>query len=150
MILLPSPPATIYAFPHGSNTYISCGTITWTAFAVLGAQAHARRLFLASLAYLPVFLACLLIHQRRTASATIEHGVESEGELKGELMVDETLERIKARGRQLCIHEHLVQSDEAAAQHAGSSAARCPVVVGESVVSSAQTLIQPPQKQPQQ
>lgn len=113
-------------------------------------QAHARRLFLASLAYLPVFLACLLIHQRRPVPVTMEDRLESEGELKGELIVDETLERIKARGRQLCIHEHLVQSDEADGQHSGSSAARCPAVVAESVVSSAQTLIQSPQKQPQQ
>ena len=36
-------------------------------------QAHARRLFLASLAYLPVMFACLLLHQRR---AKDEEGLE--------------------------------------------------------------------------
>ena len=40
-------------------------------------QAYARRLFLASLVYLPVFFACLILHQRRPpaelgVAATVE------------------------------------------------------------------------------
>jgi len=83
-------------------------------------QAHARRLFLASLAYLPIFFGCLLIHQRRPALTT-------EDELAA-APLDESLERIRTRGRELCVHEHITKSG------AEGNGSRCPVAVAEAVV----------------
>ena len=45
----------------------------WRFYSHSSSQAHARRLFLASLAYLPVMFACLLLHQRREKD---EEGLE--------------------------------------------------------------------------
>ena len=107
-------------------------------------QAHARRLFLVSLGYLPLFFGCLLLHQRRqTHSATVEEDEEATlAHAAGSM--DEPLERIRAKGRELCIHEQIVSgaSGGIGGKHDdGSSAAptadeaaargRCPVALAE-------------------
>ena len=130
-------------------------------------QAHARRLFLASLAYLPVFFTCLLVHQRRPAHVALE-GDETilplEESLVDGQLVNESIERIRTRGRELCLHEQLVttaaQTDGSATDGAAgpiassmpSGSGRCPVVVAETVVSHAQVGMaqQQQQQQPQQ
>ena len=127
-------------------------------------QAHARRLFLVSLAYLPFFMGCLLLHQRRSPLA-----VDEDTEAHAALLA-EPRERLRARGRELCIHEQIVEmteelavSDaEAAARSAhadgrsasGSpperpaapavSAERCPVKLGSAVVSGAHAAVPMP------
>lgn len=116
-------------------------------------QAHARRLFLVSLAYLPLFFACLLLHQRRS-SVDEENTLPATDEVLDRLLVNESIERVKERGRELCIHEHVVSgggssTDPSACPvpgtlraHVNSSSSTahrasselCPVVVAESVV----------------
>jgi len=104
-------------------------------------QAHARRLFLASLAYLPVFFGCLLLHQRRQP-AELEHTTEVEE------MYEEARDRLRSRGRQLCVHEHMIHPADApqlidgegaatagAAPAAGARA--CPIVFGKSTAETA-------------
>ena len=100
-------------------------------------QAHARRLFLASLAYLPVFFGCLMLHHRRqpnTASVAAEDASAAHEAVEEALgaalpaahtrvgvpvgglaaVVDEPRERLLARGRELCIHEQMVADYRAA------------------------------------
>ena len=114
---------------------------------------------------LPLFFVCLLLHQRRVALDD-EHTLPAPtDEVLDRLLVNESIERVKERGRELCIHEHVVSgggssSDAAAcplpstvrtrvsgggggAVH-GASPERCPVVVAETVVArQAQVAAQP-------
>lgn len=88
-------------------------------------QAHARRLFLASLAYLPIFFGCLLLHQKRLpAEMAIDEDARlpAPAESLDRLLVEESLTRLRERGRDLCIHEHVVTGG-------GNSTdpARCPM-----------------------
>lgn len=84
-------------------------------------RAHARRLFLGSLVYLPVFFAALLVHQRRQPN-----GVDA-----GDLAVlEESLVVIREAGRGLCMHERLANSSSAAIHESTAAAhptACCPV-----------------------
>jgi protoheme IX farnesyltransferase len=82
-------------------------------------QAHARRLFLVSLAYLPIFFGCLLLHQRRQP-ATLAAATDDDASSVSPL--EEPLERIRARGRELCLHEQVVEM-QAAADDGASAAA---------------------------
>ena len=61
-------------------------------------QAHARRLFLASLVYLPVFFGCLLLHQRRHP---VELNVPAAAEEANwaEELYEETRDRLRTKGR---------------------------------------------------
>ena len=77
-------------------------------------QAHARRLFLASLAYLPLFFGCLLLHQRRKAPAAAEEEADAPLALATADVGEEEITaayaakqaELKARGREYCVHEH--------------------------------------------
>lgn len=104
-------------------------------------QAHARRLFLASLAYLPAFFFCFLLHHKQRASAT--DTVEEPSH------APEVLDRLRDRGRQLCLHEHLVHpaGDMDAAATPAASASLCPVVAADALAQSAQAAIAPQQRQ---
>ncbi|KAL1514499.1 hypothetical protein AB1Y20_003598 [Prymnesium parvum] len=104
-------------------------------------QAHARRLFLASLAYLPIFFACLLLHQERPpppppAVTRRPLGVEHLSEAG--LLYEEGRNQLREKGRELCLHEHVVHTadDEAAATRA------CPVVLGKTSSKAASELIE--------
>ena len=66
-------------------------------------QAHARRLFLASLVYLPVFFACLILHQRRPPA---ELGVAATVEAEA---LEQVRVAARSRGRELCLHEQMVR-----------------------------------------
>ena len=138
-------------------------------------QAHARRLFLASLAYLPLFFGCLLLHQRReSVEVPLDEAaaLPAPAEALDRMLVDESLERIRSKGRELCIHEHVVSGGGNAtdpslcpmpevltggsravatadggrntSSSGGASAARCPVVVAEHVAG---TVVQQAQQQ---
>ena len=99
------------------------GALLYAAYRFYGnssrGQAHARRLFLVSLAYLPVFFGCLMLHQKRRNTAEVEEevGVPLEEEEA------HPLERLRARalsagrssGRELCIHEQIIDMSAAAA-----------------------------------
>lgn len=93
-------------------------------------QAHARRLFLASLAYLPIFFACLLLHQKR-APAELEAGVIAEDDANRD-----AINRMRSRGRELCLHEKHIALEEA-------DAGRCPIVVADTVRAGASASPQP-------
>ena len=70
-------------------------------------QAHARRLFLMSLVYLPAFFACLLVHQKRSPpkADSEEAGAEGAAEAAAPILAfDESLTRLRAHGRELCTH----------------------------------------------
>lgn len=125
-------------------------------------QAHARRLFLGSLAYLPLFFACLLLHQRRAPATLDDEAALHAEEGAAASPLEAGLEQIRARGRELCMHEQIVQAESLAAEVAaeggqggaaaakagaaadgggGAAAAlgaagRCPIVIGSSVGSS--------------
>ena len=105
-------------------------------------QAHARRLFLVSLAYLPVFFGCLLLHQKRERQAVVAQDVRDAG------WTTPVRERLVERGRELCIHENLTGnvSSDVLSQHEpaptsipATSAPKlgCPVVVAEQAISRA-------------
>merc|ERR1712087_736682 len=99
-------------------------------------QAHARRLFLLSLAYLPLFFACYLLHQRRPILEKEEAAEEVEVGVQGDVR-----ERLRHRGRQMCIHEQLSSSNggaRLASSDAGSSSASlCPVSAADDLIVSA-------------
>ena len=106
-------------------------------------QAHARRLFLVSLAYLPVFFGCLLLHQKREPQVVVV-----EDDMRDAGWTTPVRERLVERGRELCIHENLtgnvsseVQSQNEPAQTSvpATSAPKlgCPVVVAEQAISRA-------------
>jgi hypothetical protein len=100
-------------------------------------QAHARRLFLVSLAYLPIFFGCLLLHQRRqplSASAALDDELPTDHEADAPLApsLEQTaqtaehghpLGRLRAAGRELCLHEQMVEMREVADAD-GATAAR--------------------------
>lgn len=115
-------------------------------------HAHARRLFLASLLYLPVFFACLLLHQRRETAA-LETALEEDK--RG--AIEHVRGEVRARGRELCLHEQMLTAPHAEDAGAASTAppltataanpGRCPVVFADTVVSGARALSS---QQPQQ
>lgn len=130
-------------------------------------QAHARRLFLVSLAYLPVFFGCLLLHQRRQPATLEAEASEEERHTTSHTLpaIDEPLTRIRERGREYCLHEQGVRMSEAAeAADAGANGSEsaprgeaasadqrglCPVARAEDLRSSAQTSIAQPSVQAQ-
>jgi len=99
-------------------------------------QAHARRLFLASLAYLPVFFACLLLHQnRQPITARLAEEVVDDG-------YNDARDRLLSRGRQLCLHEHIVHPPAADADGTIASARACPVHFGKASADSAAGIVE--------
>ena len=114
-------------------------------------QAHARRLFLVSLGYLPLFFGCLLLHQRRQPveqrieqQMTLEDGAppapsaaQEQQQLASTIeleavkqlgytavaSIDESREAVRAAGRGLCIHEQLVAPTHNASASSGGEAA---------------------------
>jgi protoheme IX farnesyltransferase len=94
-------------------------------------QAHARRLFLVSLGYLPLFFGCLLLHQKRQPveqplgldAASAEDGLASTVELEAvrklahtaAVSIDESREAAREVGRGLCLHEQLASAPSTAA-----------------------------------
>ena len=110
-------------------------------------QAHARRLFLVSLGYLPLFSGCLLLHQRRQPveqrieqQMTLEDGAPAAPSAAQEQQqlastieleavkqlgytavasIDESREAVRAAGRGLCIHEQLVAPTHNASASSG-------------------------------
>jgi len=105
-------------------------------------QAHARRLFLVSLAYLPFFFFCLLLHQKKPnhLPAPLEEGVEVDGAADP---IVQQRERLRERGRQICIHEQITSG--AADGSAGKRG--CPVVAADGLVTSAQAAVAAQQPQ---
>jgi len=101
-------------------------------------QAHARRLFLASLAYLPVFFFCLLLHQKRQPAVATE-------ELE-DVAYDDARDRLLSRGRELCLHEHIVHPADDAAdaqeERAAAGARACPVHFGKASAESAAGIVE--------
>jgi hypothetical protein len=81
---------------------------------------HARRLFFVSLAYLPLFFGCLLLHQRRRDPAELEAHDEAEIDARNWIR-----EGVRERGRRLCPHEAL------------ESPHLCPVAAADGVVEAA-------------
>lgn len=76
-------------------------------------QAHARRLFLVSLAYLPVFFGCLLLHQKQ----------RNQAQLRGATSTGDALDGIREAGRELCVHEqYIVMADAAERAESGEDA----------------------------
>ena len=73
------------------------------------------------LADLPLFFGCLLLHQRR-ATVDEDAALPASDEALDRLLVDESIQRLRSRGRELCIHEHVVTGG-------GNSTepARCPI-----------------------
>lgn len=67
-------------------------------------QAHARRLFLVSLAYLPVFFVCLLLHQKRRPADDTSDG-EAAVSSTPMAALDDSMTRVRERGREFCHHE---------------------------------------------
>ena len=97
-------------------------------------QSHARRLFLASLAYLPIFFGCLLVHQRRPLGMMRDE--------KAIVSSWEPLQYIRARGRDFCLHRQIVDMcgavDPASRLEAPlAQAGSCPVPAAEKVCSPA-------------
>lgn len=89
-------------------------------------QAHARRLFLTSLVYLPIFFACLLLHQKRAPAEPLEAGVIAEDDANRD-----AINRMRSRGRELCLHEKHVALEEA---EADAGLRCCPAVVADAAV----------------
>lgn len=96
-------------------------------------QAHARRLFLLSLAYLPLFFGCFLLHQRRAPVATALARDEPVEELEVEAdATADVRERLRQRGRQMCIHENISTKNGGVA-----SGSLCPVSAADELVCTA-------------
>jgi len=109
-------------------------------------QAHARRLFLVSLAYLPLFFGCFLVHQRRAhlteeeeARHVVEVGEPSEADADAH---GDVRERLRQRGRQICIHEKL-----SASNNGSSGLSLCPVSAADELIASAKATASSSQSQ---
>jgi len=91
---------------------------------------HARRLFLASLLYLPLFFGFMLLHQRppaHVAAATALEADNADVAEEGAIATAGPRERVLERGRKMCIHEQ-IQNNKTL----------CPVAIADELVSSAQ------------
>jgi len=108
-------------------------------------QAHARRLFLASLAYLPIFFFCLLLHQRRQPLAVSASPEESAvdmdaigvGTSDAESLA-EARERLRERGRRICIHEQITSGGS----RDSPGSPLCPVTAADDLVMNARYCVQ--------
>jgi len=112
-------------------------------------QAHARRLFLASLGYLPLFFFCLLLHQRRkplAATSAVEELTADADALPSELeaLGAEARERLRQRGRQICLHEQITNNnggDGGRPRDVSEGAPLCPVAAADGLVTSTKALL---------
>ena len=114
-------------------------------------HAHARRLFLASLAYLPAFFFCFLLHHRQSqpAADTASAALADTGDgflCSLDSALDDALERIRRRGRELCVHEQLVHPEDTPALKPTPTAALCPVAAADALAQSAQAAISAPRQ----
>lgn len=109
---------------------------------------HARRLFFVSLAYLPFFFFCLLLHQRdrvkNELSESVVHSTtmpdaslayppfsdETDASGTGEPL-SEAREALRRRGRRLCIHERM-----------DSHSSLCPVIAADAVVDQVSGVVE--------
>ena len=97
-------------------------------------NANARKVFLTSLWYLPCVMMLFLLHSRRW------HEKDKLEDKENDVLqtMQKIMNRVQAKGRQLCIHEKIASNDvsiESEANKTRIDGAKCPITLGKAAAS---------------
>ena len=121
-------------------------------------NANARKVFLTSLWYLPCVMMLFLLHSRRWHEEEVTNYNKLEANNNGELEVDyddasilvsmqKLMNRIQAKGRELCMHEAIASKDVGIwlgrndSQRTAIDGSKCPIALGKAVAENANSSI---------